>query len=224
MNTKGTITVVAIVLLGIGTALAQQVNIVHYGANEKGKSGRPDLSKAVVGIQLTGESAATAKDLLLKLGAGINETSTPCTANQNLICVMAHVGPGQFASGYGSSSSYGSRGGSYGSGGFSGTFYPVVVDVVLVKYSDGARTSIVLGEAQVKASEGSGYESTSGYGGGGGGTFTSGGTTTLAGTYDNAVNKALTSLLSKHLLARFLAKGEYAHWYKGGSLVQEAFQ
>lgn len=215
---------VGMFLFSAAVMVAQEVNVVHYGSNGGGTSKRPDFSKALVGIQISGAPAATARYLFSQLGAGINETPTPCAADQDIVCVTIQLGKGQSVSASGYTSGYGTRGGSYSSGSFSGTNYPVTAVVTLIKYNGGKRTIEILGEAQETAPQGTGSSSSYGYGRNGGGGITTGGTSTLASTYDRAAENALTTLLSKHAMARFLTCGDYEHWYKGADvLVRQAF-
>jgi hypothetical protein len=212
------------------TAFSQEAQIVHYDdAGEHGKAKRPDFSKAVIAIDFLAAdagSAVTAKDLFMKLGArDFSQGENPCSIQRDVICVRIEVGPGMPVSTSGTSYGLGSRGGGSTSGSFSGKNYSVMIKVFLVQFNGGDRRTIMLGESSDLAPEGTGYSSSTSYNGGSAGGMNTGGTSSLASVRQNSANKALTSLLSKNGLARFISCGEYAKWYIGADkMVQQSFR
>jgi hypothetical protein len=216
------------VLFCAGIALAQEAQIVHYDADAKADSKRPDFKGALIAIDFGGTSAVSAKDLFMKLGArDFVEGNNPCVFGHDLICVRVSVGSAMQVSSSGQSGGYGGNG--YQSGGsFSGSLYPVSLDVFLVKYDEkngGERPTVPLGHSQCLAPAGSGTSYSSSYGSRGGGTFYSSSTNDLNAEMGNAVRQDMNALLSRNALNKFLAWGTYSKWFPGAdTAVADAFR
>jgi hypothetical protein len=209
-------------------ALAQQARVVHYDADAKADSKRPDFKGALIAIDFGGTSAVSVKDLFMKLGArDFIEGKNPCVFGHTLICVRVSVGGAMQVSSSGQIGGYGGSG--YQSGGsFSGSLYPVSLDVFLVKYDEnngGERPTVPLGHAQSLAAAGSGTSYSSSYGSRGGGTYYASSTNDLNADMGNAVRQDMNALLNRNALSKFLAWGTYAKWFPGGDTeVKDAFR
>ncbi len=218
------ITIVATVLLGVGTVLAQEANIIHYDAGTKTDSRRPDFRGAVIAFDFGGTTAVNAKALFMKLGArDFSEGKNPCTISQSVICVRISVGGPMQVSSSGQIGGYGS-GGYYSGGSFSGNLYPINLDVFLIKYdkeNGGDRQTVPLGHAQCFASAGSGSSFSASYGSRGGGSSYSTESSDLDATIGNAVRQDLNRLLSRNAVSQFLAWGTYAKWLPGADAAVE---
>jgi hypothetical protein len=216
-----------IFLFCVGIALAQEARIVHYDADAKADSKRPDFKGALIAIDFGGTSAVSVKDLFMRLGArDFVEGKNPCVFAHTLICVRVSVGGAMQVSSSGQSGGYGGNG--YQSGGsFSGSLYPVNLDVFLVKYDEkngGERPTLPLGHAQCLASAGSGTSYSSSYGSRGGGTYYTSSTNDLDADMGNAVRQDMNALLSRNALNKFLAWGTYSKWFPGAdNAVKDAF-
>jgi hypothetical protein len=216
-----------LVLFSVGIALAQEARVVHYDADAKADSKRPDFKGALVAIDFRGTSAVNAKDLFMRLGArDFVEGKNPCVFGHTLVCVRVSVGGAMQVSSSGQSGGYGSGG--YQSGGsFSGSLYPVNLDVFLVKYDEkngGERPTVPLGHSQCLAAAGSGTSYSSSYGSHGGGTYSSSSTSDLNAEMGNAVRQDLNRLLSKNAFSQFMAWGTYVKWFPGADTeVKNAF-
>jgi hypothetical protein len=218
----------ALVLLSIGIALAQEARVVHYDADAKADSKRPDFKGALIAIDFGGTSAVSVKDLFMKLGArDFVEGHNPCVFGHTLVCVRISVGGAEQVSSSGQSGGYGGNG--YQSGGsFSGSLYPVSLDVFLVKYDEkngGERPTVPLGHSQCLAPAGSGTSYSSSYGSRGGGTYYSSSTSDLNAEMGNAVRQDMNALLSRNALNKFLAWGTYSKWFPGADTeITNAFR
>jgi hypothetical protein len=208
----------ALGLLSVSIALAQEARVVHYDADAKADSKRPDFKGALIAIDFSGTSAVSAKDLFMKLGArDFVEGKNPCVFGHTLICVRVSVGGAMQVSSSGQTGGYG-RSGYQAGGSFSGSLYPVNLDVFLVKYDEnngGERPTIALGHSQCLASAGSGTSYSSSYGSRSGGTYYSASTNDLNAEMGNAVRQDMNALLSRNALNKFLAWGTYAKWFPG---------
>jgi hypothetical protein len=220
--------VVVASLFETGIALAQEASIVHYDADAKADSKRPDFKGALIAIDFGGTSAVSAKDLFMKLGArDFVEGKNTCVYQHDLICVRVSVGSPMQVSSSGQIGGYG-RGGYQSGGSFSGDLYPINLDVFLVKYdkdNGGERPTLPLGHAQCLAPAGSGSSFSSSYGGRGGGTYSSNDTSDLNATIGNAVRQDLNRLLSRNAFSQFMAWGTYVKWFPGAdTAVKDAFR
>lgn len=218
----------ALVLLSTGIALAQKASIVHYDADAKADSKRPDFKGSLIAIDFGGTSAVNAKDLFMKLGArDFVEGKNPCVYPHDLICIRVSVGGAMQVSSSGQSGGYGRNG--YQSGGsFSGSLYPINLDVFLVKYDEkngGERPTVPLGHAQCLAPAGSGSSFSSSYGSRGGGMYQESDSSDLNATIGNAVRQDLNRLLSRNAFSQFMAWGTYSKWFPGADTeVKDAFR
>jgi hypothetical protein len=218
----------ALVFLSIGITLAQEARVVHYDADAKADSKRPDFKGALIAIDFGGTSAISAKDLFMKLGArDFVEGKNPCVYGQTLICVRISVGDAMQVSSSGQIGGYGRSG--YQSGGsFSGSLYPINLDVFLVKYdkdNGGERPTLSLGHSQCLAPAGSGSSFSSSYGSRGGGMYSSNDSSDLNATIGNAVRQDLNRLLSRNAFSQFMAWGTYVKWFPGSdAAVKDAFR
>jgi hypothetical protein len=217
----------ALVLLSVGVALAQEARIVHYDADAKADSKRPDFKGTLIAIDFGGTSAVNIKDLFMKLGArDFVEGKNPCVIGKTLICVRVSVGDAMQVSSSGQIGGYGGNG--YQSGGsFSGSLYPVNLDVFLVKYDEkngDERPTVALGHAQCLASAGSGTSYSSSYGSRGGGAYYTSSTNDLNADMGNAVRQDMNALLNRNAFSKFLAWGTYAKWFPGADTeVKDVF-
>ena len=219
---------IALVLVCVGTAPAQEASIVHYSADAKADSKRPDFKHALIAIDFGGTSAVSAKALFMKLGArDFVEGQNPCSYQRNLVCVRVSVGDPMQVSSSGQIGGYGNSG-YYSGGSFSGSNYPITLDVFLVKYNEkngGDRPTVPLGQATSLAPVGSGTSFASSYGSNGGGSMQSSSSGDLSSTMGNAVNQDLNELLSRNMFSKFLAWGTYAKWLPGADVaVQDTFR
>ncbi len=225
---KKFLAVTAMFFAACAALAAQEARIVHYDADAKADSKRPDFKGSVIAIDFDGTTAVTAKALFMKLGArNFSEGKNPCVIGQTVICVRVSVGNPMQASSNGQISGYGGSGYTTG-GSFSGQLYPINLDVFLVVYNKddgGDRPTIPLGRASCLAPAGSGSSFSSSYGRNGGGTYSSNDSSDLNATMGNAVNQDLTRLLSRNVLGQFLAWGTYAKWLPGAdTAVKNAFR
>jgi len=211
-----------------GVALAQQAQIVHYDADAKADSKRPDFKGALIAIDFVGTSAVSAKDLFMKLGArDFVEGKNPCDYSRTLICVRISVGSPMQVSSSGQIGGYGGSG--YQTGGsFSGNLYPINLDVFIVKYdkdNGGERPTLPLGHSQCLAPAGSGSSFSSSYGSRGGGTYYASDSSDLNATMGNAVGQDLNRLLSRNAFSQFMAWGTFGKWFPGAdTAVKDAFR
>ncbi len=168
-------------------SIAAAGKIVHY---EKGsqKASRPDFSRAVVCLDMPGDSVPRMLSRLRSLGDGpqdFSEPGQPCDTSGPYIRIYPMAQNQGAVSGAGWSSGYGSRGGYSSYGSFSGNLYTVQVNVDLVRPGD---STITLGSAQVTTQAGYGSESISSYGWRGGSTFASQGVTPERAALKSALN------------------------------------
>ena len=228
---KSTITIltwIIVILFCVSIAPAQEASIVHYSADAKADSKRPDFKHVLIAIDFGGTSAVSAKALFMKLGArDFVEGQNPCVYPKTLVCVRVSVGTPMQVSSSGQFGGYGNNG-YYSGGSFTGSDYPINLDVFLVKYdkkNGGDRPTVPLGQASALAPVGSGTSFASSYGYNGGGSMESSSSGDLASAMGNAVNQDMNALLSRNLINKFLAWGTYAKWLPGADIaVQDAFR
>ncbi len=211
------------VFFSTGATSAQESHIVTYEGKSDASSKRPDFTNTLIAIDFSGTAAETATAMFRRLGANrFNVGSNPCIAPENVICVrFSQESPIQSTS-YGTTSSYGGRGGFSASGSFNGQLYPITLHVFLVVYNDGVtRPTIPLGDATCLAPAGSGSEWSSSYGRNGGGNYQSSSSGGLDSTIGVAISHDLDALLLKgslrNSLRKFLAWGTNAQWIPGAN-------
>lgn len=217
-----------LILFSTLVALAQTAYVVHYDADAKADSKRPDFKGALIAIDFGGTSAVNIKGLFMKLGArDFVQGENPCIYPHDLICVRVSVGGAMQVSSSGEIGGYG-RGGYYTGGSFSGNLYPINLDIFIVKYdknNGGERPTVPLGHAQCLAPAGSGSSFSSSYGSHGGGTYYENDSSGLDATMGNAVRQDMNALLSRNAFSKFLAWGTYAKWFPGANTeVKDAFR
>jgi len=216
------------VLFCAGIALAQEARVIHYDADAKADSKRPDFKGALIAIDFGGTSAVSAKDLFMKLGArDFVEGRNPCVFGHTLVCVRISVGGAMQVASSSQMGGYGGNG--YQSGGsFNGSLYPINLDVFLVKYDEkngGERPTVPLGHSQCLAPAGSGSSFSSSYGNRGGGTYYESDSSDLNATIGNAVRQDLNRLLSRNAFSQFMAWGTYSKWFPGADTeITNAFR